>query len=184
LNLAALWKLPVLFICENNTAEVSRTPGQAGYHAPNLSIIEVTDLAKSMGLATTIIDGSDLGTVWNTAKAARTRAISGGGATFMEVRTETWPGGQWPTLVTGHTDISNAWTAEVPKQYAHLSAWFQRNDPVLSVARELLALGIVSRQDLGKIDTAVKSEIDEAVTFANESPFPKPETALADVWPQ
>jgi pyruvate dehydrogenase E1 component alpha subunit len=184
LNLAALWKLPVLFICENNTAEVSRTPGQASYHAPNLSIIELTDLAKSMGLATTVIDGSDLGTVWNAAKAARTRAISGGGATFMEVRTETWPGGQWPTLVTGHTDIRHAWTGEVPKQYAHLSAWFQRNDPVLSVARELLALGIVSQQDLTKIDAAVKSEIDEAVTFANESPFPKPETALANVWPQ
>jgi pyruvate dehydrogenase E1 component alpha subunit len=184
LNLAALWKLPVLFICENNTAEVERTPGQAGYHAPNLSIIELTDLAKSMNLATAIVDGSDLGAVWNAAKAARARAVNGGGATFMEVRTETWPGGQWPTLVTGRTDIRHAWIREVPKDYAHLSVWFERNDPVLSAARELLAVGLASEHDLGVMDAAVQDEIDQAVMFANESPFPDSRSALTHVWPQ
>ena len=184
LNLAALWKLPVLFVCENNTAEVERTPGQAGYHAPNLSIVELTDLAKAMGLATAIVDGLDLGAVWNAAKEARARAVSGGGATFIEVRTETWPGGQWPTLVTGITDIRHAWNAEIPKKYAHLSAWFQRNDPVLSVARELLVLGVARQQDLERIDAAVRKEIGQAVKFANASPFPKLESALTHVWPQ
>ena len=184
LNLAALWKLPVLFVCENNTAEVERTPGQAGYHAPNLSIVELTDLAKTMGLATAIVDGLDLGAVWNAAKEARARAVSGGGATFIEVRTETWPGGQWPTLVTGITDIRHAWNGEIPKKYAHLSAWFQRNDPVLSVARELLVLGVAKQQELERIDAAVRKEIGQAVKFANESPFPKLESALTHVWPQ
>ncbi len=183
LNLAALWKLPVLFVCENNTAEVERKPGGGGYHAPNLSIFELTDLAKSMNLATAIVDGSDLGAVWNAAKAARARAVSGDGATFMEVRTETWPGGQWPTLVTGRTDIRHAWTREVPEQYAHLAAWFERNDPVLVVAREMLAVGMASEQDLGRIDAAVRNEIDQAVKFANESPFPDPQSALTHVWP-
>jgi pyruvate dehydrogenase E1 component alpha subunit len=184
LNLAALWKLPVLFICENNTAEVERTPGQAGYHAPNLSIIELTDLARSMGLATTIVDGSDLGAVWNAAKAARARAVGGNGATFMEVRTETWPGGQWPTLVTGKTDIRHVWTGEVPEKYAHLAAWFERNDPVLSVAREMMAVGIVDKDELERIDSAVQDEIDQAVKFGNDSPFPDPQAALTHVWPQ
>jgi len=183
LNLAALWKLPVLFVCENNTAEIERTPGGAGYHAPNLSILELTDLAKLMGLATTVVDGSDLGAVWSAAKAARARAVKGDGATFMEVRTDTWPGGQWPTLVTGRTDIRLAWTREVPKDYAQHAAWFQRNDPVLSVAREIMAVGIASEPDLTSIDSAVKSEIDQAVAFANESPFPEPQAALSHVWP-
>jgi pyruvate dehydrogenase E1 component alpha subunit len=183
LNLAALWKLPVLFICENNTAEVSRTPGQAGYHAPNLSIIELTDLAKAMGIATAVIDGSDLGAVWDAARRARTRAVSGEGASFLEVRTETWPGGQWPTLVTGVTDIRHAWTNEVPEKYAHFSAWFERNDPVLSLARALLAVSLASERDLLAIDAAVQGGINEAVTFANQSPFPAPEAALAHVWP-
>jgi acetoin:2,6-dichlorophenolindophenol oxidoreductase subunit alpha len=184
LNLAALWKLPVLFICENNTAEVERKPGGGGYHAPNLSILELTDLAKSMGLANAIVDGADLGAVWNAAKAARARAVSGDGATFLEVRTETWPGGQWPTLVTGVTDIRHAWTREVPDKYKHLAAWFERNDPVLSVAREFLSVGLASQQELEKIDAAVQSEIDQAVKFANESPFPDDKTALTHVWPQ
>lgn len=184
LNLAALWKLPVLFVCENNTAEVERTPGGAGYHAPNLSILELTDLAKSMGIATTIVDGSDLGAVWNAAKASRARAVKGDGATFMEVRTETWPGGQWPTLATGRTDIRHAWTGEIPKDYAKHSVWFTRNDPILVVAREMLAVGMVSQDDISKIDADVKREIDQAVRFANESPFPDGKAALMHVWPQ
>ena len=96
----------------------------------------------------------------------------------------TWPGGQWPTLVTGVTDIRHAWTEEVPEQYQHLEAWFRRNDPVLAVARELLLFGIVERQELGELDTGVRYEIDQAVKFANDSPFPPLETAFTHVWPQ
>ena len=184
LNLAALWKLPVLFVCENNTAEVERTPGQSGYHAPNLSIIELTDLAKTMNLAAAVIDGLDLGAVWNAAKAARARAVSGEGATFIEVRTETWPGGQWPTLVTGRTHIRHAWNRDIPERYAHLSAWFERNDPVLSVARTLLATGLTSERDLEALDAMAQKEIDQAVKFANESPFPEAQSALTHVWPR
>lgn len=183
LNLAALWKLPVLFICENNTAEVDRKPGGAQYHAPNLCIVELTDLPKSMGMVTSIVDGLDLGAVWTAARDARARAVSGGGPTFMEVRTNTWPGGQWPTLVTGRTDIRHAWTRDVPKAYAQHAAWFERHDPVLSVARELMVLGMASEQELAKIDADVSKEMDRAVAFANESPFPAPETALAGIWP-
>lgn len=184
LNLAALWKLPVLFVCENNTAEVDRKPGGGQYHAPNMSIVELTDLARIMGLTTQIVDGVDLGAVWQAARDARARAIRGEGATFLEVRTNTWPGGQWPTLATGRTDISHAWTREVPSAFAKHAAWFERNDPVLGVARELLALGIVAQSDLERLDSEVRSEIDAAARFAHESPFPEPETALTNVWPR
>jgi TPP-dependent pyruvate/acetoin dehydrogenase alpha subunit len=183
LNLAALWKLPLLLVCENNTAEVERKPGGAQYHAPNLSIIEVTDLARTMGIATAIVDGLDLGAVWQTAKTARERAVAGEGPTFIEVRTHTWPGGQWPTMVTGVTDIRHAWNGEIPKPYAKHANWFKRNDPILSVARELLALGIVKQAELEKLDAAVCKEMDKAARFANDSPFPRPETAFTDVWP-
>lgn len=183
LNLASLWKLPILLVCENNTAEVARTPGGGGYHAPNLSVIELTDLAKTMSLATARVDGIDLGAVYSAAKEARERAVSGGGATFIEVRTVTWPGGQWPTLATGVTDIRHVWNGEIPQQYKQHEAWFRRNDPILSVARELLAISIVDRQELGSIDASVREIIDRAVKFANESPFPPVEAALTHVWP-
>jgi acetoin:2,6-dichlorophenolindophenol oxidoreductase subunit alpha len=184
LNLAALMKLPLLFVCENNTAEVERTAGGAQYHAPNMSILELTDLAKAMGLATEIVQGVDLGAVWKAAKEARARAVGGAGATFLEVRTDTWPGGQWPTLVTGVTQISHAWTNDVPREYAHLSKWFLQNDPILAFARELLAVGIVQTRELETLDSDVRKKIDEAADFANESPFPALETALNNVWPQ
>jgi pyruvate dehydrogenase E1 component alpha subunit len=183
LNLAALMKLPLIMVCENNTAEVERKPGGAQYHAPNMSILELTDLAKAMGLATEIVYGADLGAVWKAAKDARARALNGGGATFLEARTDTWPGGQWPTLVTGVTDISHAWTNEVPQKYAHLPQWFLRNDPVLAYARDLLAVGMVQTGDLTALDAEVTKEIDEAAEFAASSPFPAVETALTNVWP-
>ena len=183
LNLAALWKLPIIFVCENNTAEVERKPGGGQSHAPNMSIVELTDLAGIMGMKTQIVDGLDLGAVWTAARDARARAVAGEGATFLEVRTNTWPGGQWPTLVTGRTEIRHAWTHEVPAQYAVNANWFKRNDPVLSVARELLTLGLVDNAALEAIDASVKAEMAQAVRFADESPFPPLEDAFTHVWP-
>lgn len=184
LNLASLWKLPILFICENNTSEVERTPGGTQYHAPNLCVPQISDLAKTMSLTTTTVDGVDLGAVWEAAREARERAVNGGGATFIEVQTVTWPGGQWPTLATGITDIRHAWNGEIPEEFAHREAWFRRNDPVLSVARELMAAGIMEQQALEELDAEVRQEMSEVVEFANDSPFPPAEEALTNVWPQ
>ena len=183
LNLAALWKLPLLLVCENNTAEIDRRPGGSQYHAPNMSIVELTDLPKSMGIASQIIDGLDLGAVHSAAKQARERAVRGDGATFLEVRTHTWPGGQWPTLVTGVTDIRHAWNGEVPREYANNRNWFTRNDPVLSIARELLLTGVATQSDLQSLDAKVSREMKAAAAFADKSPFPRLEDAYSHVWP-
>jgi TPP-dependent pyruvate/acetoin dehydrogenase alpha subunit len=183
LNLASLWKLPVIFVCENNTAEVDRNPGGGQYHAPNMSIVELTALPNIMGMTTQIVDGLDLGAVWSAARDARRRAVAGEGPTFLEVRTNTWPGGQWPTMVTGRTDIRHAWNGEVPAQYAANANWFKRNDPVLSVAREMLTIGILTTAELERLDAEVRTEMDAATRFANESPFPPLESAFTNVWP-
>lgn len=183
LNLASLWKLPLLLVCENNTAEVARAPGGAQYHAPNLCVTSLPDLAETLGLTAVSVNGVDLGAVATAAREARDRAIRGDGATFLEVRTDTWPGGQWPTLATGITDIRHAWNGEIPKEYAHREAWFRRNDPVLSVARELLLTGIADRAALETMDEAVRREVADAVKFADESPFPSANAAAANVWP-
>ena len=183
LNLAALWKLPLIMVCENNTAEVERKAGGSQYHAPNLSVRQVSDLARVMGLATVVVDGLDLGAVWSAAREARMRGIAGEGATFMEVCTHTWPGGQWPTLVTGITDIRHAWSKTVPDAYARHASWFERNDPVLAIARELSTCGIAERADLERLDAAVREEMGRAARFAEDSPFPEAAAAFDGIWP-
>jgi len=183
INLASLWKLPVLFVCENNTAEVARVPGGTQYHAPNLCVESLTGYAETMGLRAVAVDGLDLGAVWAAARDARERAVNGDGATFIEVKTVTWPGGQWPTLATGITDIRQAWNGEIPAEFAHREAWFRRNDPVLSVARELLVTGMIDRAGLEKLDAEVRAEMEEVVAFCDASPFAPVETATTNVWP-
>lgn len=183
INLASLWKLPVLFVCENNGWGVTRVPGQARYHAPNLALTELIDLAKSLGMVTTTVDGVDLGDVHRAAKQAREQAVAGEGATFIEIRTKIWPGGQWPELVTGITDITRAWTGEAPAEFAHMADWFKHDDPVLQAARELNATEIFSRDEIEALDAEVQSQMDQAVQFALESPMPELETAFEDVWP-
>ncbi len=183
INLASLWKLPVLFVCENNTAEVSRVPGGSQYHAPNLCVESLTGYAETMGLRAVAVDGVDLGAVWAAARAARERAVNGEGATFIEVRTVTWPGGQWPTLATGITDIRHVWNDEIPAEFAHREAWFKRNDPVLGIGRALMAGGVIDRAGLEKLDAEIREEMAQVVAFCNQSPFPSVETATTHVWP-
>ena len=183
INLASLWKLPLLMICENNTAEVERKPGQRHYHAPNFAVPEITDYARTMGLTALTVDGIDLGAVWAAAEEARERAVSGGGATFIEVKTYTWPGGQWPTLATGITDIRHAWNGEIPEEFKQRENWFKRNDPIFAIAREFIAGGIATQDEIEKLDAEVRAEMDAAVKFVEDSPFPAPETAYTAVWP-
>ncbi len=183
LNLASLWKLPVLFVCENNSWGMSRAPGQASYHSPNLAARELLDVAKALNVAAVAVDGADFGAVYQVTQDARERALSADGATFIEARTPQWPGGSWPELVTGITDITRAWTGRVPRQYTRLRSWFLQDDPLLRLARELTITGVFSRREIRALDAEVQQQMGEAMRFAMESPWPLEEEALTDVWP-
>ena len=153
------------------------------YHSANLAAHQLTDIAGALGVPTVAVDGVDLGAVYQATKEARDQAIAGGGPTFVEMRTTQWPGGQWPELVTGITDIRRAWSGRVPRQYTRLRDWFVRDDPVLRLARELAGAGVFTRRQIHTLDAEVREEMDKALTFALESPFPALEEALTDVWP-
>jgi len=183
MNLASLWKFPVLFVCENNGWDVKREPGQERYHAPNLALNELTDLAKALGITHEPVDGVDLGGVHKAASDARARAVGGEGPTFLEVRTHVWPGGQWPELVTGITDIRRAWNGEVPAEFADKEAWFRHDDPVLQAARELITMGVMTQADVESLDAEVSEQMADGMQFALESPMPQLESARAHAWP-
>jgi pyruvate dehydrogenase E1 component alpha subunit len=179
-NIAALRRLPVVFLCENNAYEGEGQKAR-GYHESSLAVEHLTDLAEPFGIPASAIDGSDVGAVHEAVAAAVDRARRGDGPSFIEARTIRWPGNrmQWPQLVTGETDLRYAWDAALSPE-AHQD-WFGEQDGVLRFVRALLVAG-ASRDVLLAADDEVRREIDAAVAFADASPWPDPREAFEDVY--
>ncbi|MEZ4595559.1 MAG: thiamine pyrophosphate-dependent enzyme [Chloroflexota bacterium] len=128
------------------------------------------------------IDGTDTRAVHEAMAVAVGRARTGGGPSFIEARTVRWPGNRplWPQLLTGETDVAFAWDASrIPAEYAR---WWGEQDGLLRYLRELLAAGHVTPDAATAIDVEAREEMVAAMTFALESPYPRPEEALEHVF--
>ena len=180
LNMAALWKLPVVLLCENNSAgALGQSAGE--YPGSTISAKQLVDLVLPFGVPASAVDGTDVAAVQDAVREALERARGGRGPSFIEARTRRWPGSRplWPELATGETDVRYAWEPErVPKEHAD---WFAQ-DGVIRYARERIAAGAVSAKDVLEIDAAVRSELRDAVRFAIDAPFPDPASAFEDVF--
>ena len=176
LNIAALWRLPVLFVCENNSTG-SWAPGE-GYPTLVHASSDLRLIPQSVGIATVRVDGADTAAVHAAASDAVARCRRGEGPVFIEAMTRRWPGNNplWPEQVTGVTDIGMA-TGEVAIAGEH-APWLEQHDPVLRLARDLLRSGADAAVRLRALDAAVRSRIDAAVQFALESPLPAAKTAF------
>jgi TPP-dependent pyruvate/acetoin dehydrogenase alpha subunit len=162
LNLAAVWKLPVLFVCENNLY-MEYTPISAVTSVPN----PAADRASAYGLPAKIIDGNDVIKVYEATKIAADRARAGEGPTVIEALTYRHYG-------HSRTDPAKYRPAD------EVERWMQR-DP-LTIARErLISLG-VDAADIDATDERVAEVIKAAVQEAKDAPFPDPVTAFTDVW--
>ncbi len=180
-NIAAYRQLPTIFLCENNSLEAL---GQRAneYPSSTLAVRRLTDLVKPFGVPAVAIDGTDVNAVHTQMKKAVRRARRGGGASFIETWTVRWPGSRpvWPELVTGETDVAYAWDEKlIPEQHRE---WFGVQDGLLRFVRELLSADQVDRATVLDIDRLARKEMDQAVRFALESPYPAPEEALEDVF--
>lgn len=174
-NIAGLWQLPLILVCENNSGGAI---GQAagGYPTSVNSAQSLSRIPASYGLATAVVDGADATAVYTAMRTAIGRARSGGGTTFIEAMTERWPGNQglWPELATV-TDLRAAWD---PARAAGPHAdWLQQHDPVLRLARELVADATSSQQALLALDEKVRGRIAAAAEFAIASPAPTADSA-------
>ena len=181
INLAALWALPVIYLCENNSFGA---PGvSAGeYSSSTISAARLADLPAAFRVPVVVVDGTDAGAVHRAMSDAIARARSGGGPSFIEAQVFRWPGSRplWPALLTGVTDLAMAWDpARIPVEHRE---WHTTHDCVLRYARELLAAGAVTTEALQHLDGQVRAEIARGRTFALESPEPAPEAALEDVF--
>lgn len=162
MNLAALWRLPLVFVCQNN--------GWAE-HTPISAYAPATDLAAraaAYNMAATAVDGFDPIATWRVLGEAAERARSGGGPTFVECRTY---------RLVGHT--SSADYSYMPK--SELEAALAR-DPAPTFRRWLVEGGHSTEGRLDEIDKAVDAAIDDAFEFAQGAPRPDPSDIYDDVF--
>jgi pyruvate dehydrogenase E1 component alpha subunit len=162
LNLASVWKLPVVFVCQNNQyAEHTR-------FEYGTSVAQVSDRAASYSMPGVHVDGNDPVEMWKAAGQAIERARNGDGPTLIEAMTYRF---------FGHVfgDADNYMDKE-EKQMA-MSA-----DPVPALRNRLIQDGHATESDIVAMESAIEKEIDEALEFALESPFPELDELRRDVY--
>ena len=162
MNLAAVMKLPVLFICNNNQYAYS-TPTEKQYAVQSL-----VARGPAYGMPGTSSDGMDVLTVYDTVRRAIARARAGQGPSFLEFKTY---------RMTGHSAHDAA--EYVPK--IHLRAGTQR-DPIQRLEKFLVARKILTRQRIQELERTINQEIDGAIAEAEARPLPAGETALEGVY--
>ena len=181
LNIAALYDLPVLFVCENNSG------GAAGaaageYPSSEMRAKQLIDIPGSLGIRAEAIDGADVSAIQQTVSGVLAGLRARSGPVFLETRTQRWPGTRplWPALLTGVTDLSMAWDkSKISGEYAD---WIRDDDPVLRLAKELTETEDVSQVKILEIDQQVDERMIAAREFALESPLPDPATALTGIF--
>lgn len=162
LNLAGIWKLPVVFVAENNGYAES-TP--VTYH---MSCRDIADRAASYGMPGVTIDGLDIFAVHEAAGEAIARARRGEGPSLIECKTYRYRGHFEGDTVTYRTK-------EELESY-------RARDAIQALHRTLLQRGIATAEELGAIDKQVQERIDDAWQFAEAAPLPAPEETLTDVY--
>ncbi len=164
LNIAATWKLPMLYVCENNRY-AANTPA-AATHAHE----DVAARAHGYGIPGVIVDGNDISAVYDAATTAVQRARAGEGPTLIECKTYRWG---------RHTERPSQ--AE-PRPATEVTEWKTR-DPIPRLVESLKAQqGQLTDEEWEAMDKEILARISSAVEYAKTSPFPKPEAALDDVF--
>ncbi|CAN5531133.1 thiamine pyrophosphate-dependent dehydrogenase E1 component subunit alpha [soil metagenome] len=162
LNLAAIWKLPVVFVCENN-GYAEATP--VSYHC---SVGDIANRAASYDIPGVVVDGLDLFAVYEASGAAIERARAGDGPTLLEAKTYRYYGHFQGDMVTYRLEN------EV--------AQYRDRDPITSVRSYILDHEIATSDELGAIDQQVVGDLEQAWDDAKAASWPEPEETLQDVY--
>ena len=164
LNLAAIWKLPVIFFCENNLYAIS-TPVAKSHGQP-----DVAKRASGYGIPGVIVGGQVLSQVYEVTAAAVARARSGAGPTLIEAKTYRFD--------------EHCLGLQVPIAYRpaeELAGYRSRKDPLSLHRAELPRYG-VTESDIVDVEEKVMAEVAAAVSFARESPLPDPAEVYDDLF--
>ena len=162
LNMASIWKLPILFVCENNKYGMSMDSARA------MAVPNVADRAPGYAMPGVIVDGNDMPAVAAAARAAIDRAKNGAGPSLIECKTY---------RIRGHSRSDrNLYRAK-----EEIEPWKER-DPIAAFESELMAHDLLSLAAMNAIADDVEREIAEAIAFAQASPDPDPKELTRDVY--
>jgi len=164
LNLAAIWKIPVIFCCENNGYAVTMS-------AANAAVGQPIDRAHAAGIPAETVDGMDPAAVHAAAAVAVDRARSGGGPSFLDCRTYRF---------VGHHTAERTMNLKY-RPDGELEAWRGR-DPLVTWPKSLLARGVATPEALEALDRDVEGVLDAAVAFGREGPRPTAHEAFDYVY--
>ncbi|MBN2260506.1 MAG: thiamine pyrophosphate-dependent dehydrogenase E1 component subunit alpha [Clostridiales bacterium] len=153
LNMAAVWKLPIVFVCENNEW-ASTTP-----YLTTTSVKDIADRAVGYGIPGVIVDGNDVVKVYEESGKAIERARRGEGPSIVEMKTY---------RIKGHF----VGDPEMYRTEEEVQKRFEANDPIKRFESKVISEGFLSENEIKKIQETVINEIDAAVQFAFDSPFP------------
>jgi pyruvate dehydrogenase E1 component alpha subunit len=154
MNMAAIWDLPVLFVCENN-GYAQATPVEYA-----VAVKHIADRAPAYGMPGEVVDGQDAIAVFDAAQRAVQRARLGQGPTLIECKTYRY---------YGHHQGDN------PLRYrtAEEEQVARDRDCIKRFRRDILSRALVTNEEVAQIEARVKASIDDAVRFAESSPLPE-----------
>jgi pyruvate dehydrogenase E1 component alpha subunit len=162
LNMAAIWKLPVVFICENNQYAMSYSVKKA------VAIDDIAKRAASYGMPGKTVDGNDVVAVYREVKRAVKRARQGEGPTFLVLETYRWK---------GHSKSDR----NLYRTKEEIEQWKQK-DPIRRFRERLLEAGAITEEEVDQLQQEAQRIVDEGVRFAEESPEPSLDTIEEGVY--
>jgi len=165
-NLAAIWKLPVIYVCENNMYAVT-TPALYA-----VSVEDIADRGPGYGIPGVSVDGQDVMAVYEATAEAVRRAREGSGPSLIECKTYRY---------MGHMGGKEVFGRATYRADEEIEEW-KRKDPVTDFEASLVRTGTLTSEDATRIDEQIGVQLEEAVAFAQQSPLPAPEDALEDLF--
>jgi acetoin:2,6-dichlorophenolindophenol oxidoreductase subunit alpha len=161
LNIASVWKLPVIYFCENNQYALS-TPA-----ASVMSVVNIADRAAAYSMPGKIVDGQDPIAVYEVVAEAVARARAGDGPTLVEAKTYRY--------------MEHAVGLRLAYRTSDEIAEWKERDPLVRMVARLTELG-VSGTEVKTLEQQVEDEVEAAVAFAKESPFPEHDEMFDDIY--
>ncbi|MDP6403128.1 MAG: thiamine pyrophosphate-dependent dehydrogenase E1 component subunit alpha [SAR202 cluster bacterium] len=166
MNLASIWNLPVIFLCENNQYAVTTS------FKESVAVENISDRASAYNMPGVLVDGQDALAMYEATKAAVARARAGDGPSLIEGRTYRYE---------DHSEGLQRIVRDPYRTDEEIEEWRKR-DPIELHKTALVGQGVASQQEIDAVQAEVAAAIEEALEFARQSPYPEPEELTEDLY--